>query len=876
MMSTQGRILVVDDIRTNVMVLMKTLEKAGYEVVVASDGFQAVDLAGQVNPDLILLDIMMPDRDGLEVCVILKSQEETASIPIIFVTANSDSDRIVDAFSAGGCDYITKPIRVGEMLARVRVHLSLRQAERDLKVKNDELKKLADRLLESNTAIAKQARIEPLTGLLNRGAWDKAAQNEHARARRYNRVHSIIMIDIDHFKSLNDALGHPVGDECLARVAKTIAATCRSIEFVGRYGGEEFVVFVPEASLDAACTLAERIRQDIWDLGVRHPSSPAGRVTVSIGVASNECGSFESLLKEADAALYRAKNGGRNLVYAYRNRHSSSDQAPGDSGIAAPVGQDPSTVEVRASILIVDDNPTNRALCKGCLTGEGYRIREAVDGLSAIAEVEKEAPDVIVMDVMMPGMDGYECTRRLKRNIETQSIPIIIVSACTDGTDVVAGLEAGADEYITKPYRTAELALRVRSMVKLRREQGDLLRSYQLRAEQIHVLMLLLDFCRAIGSAVDLDEILDQIVMAVANVTCCRRVSIMLPDAERRHLMIAKSIGIDDETAAEFTVPIGEAIAGTVFAEHRRIVVNTREQSDVPSSRYDSLFFASVPLLSVPLGGEGETIGVLNATERIGGRPFEQRELEYIELITQMAGNALHGGGAREARDTARDSIMVALARLAEHRDEDAAGHVERVTRYSQVLAEELRSTEQFSSVINEQFLQCLTRSVPLHDIGKVAIPDCILRKPGRLTVEEMSIMQTHAKIGAETLRTVIDRTHGSRFLEMAQDIIQAHHEWYDGSGYPTGLQGDAIPLSARIVALADVYEALTTKRVYKEAVGHDKAVAIVLESSGTQFDPRIVDAFSRREKEFAKLVVDLADVESLGEGETKLVGALS
>lgn len=632
------------------------------------------------------------------------------------------------------------------------------------------------------------------------------------------------------------------------------------------------MVFAPETDLDAACTLAERIRQGIWDMAISHPSSPAGRVTMSLGVASNVRGSFESLLKEADAALYRAKNGGRNLVYAYRGPRASNDTYPGDSRIAVPVCEERSTIDVRPQLLIVDDCQTNRALYKGCLAREGYRIREAADGHVAIAEVRKEAPDVILMDVMMPGMGGIECTRRLKGEIETRHIPIIIVSACSDGADVVAGLEAGADEYLTKPFRTAELALRVRSMVKLRREQGDLLRSYQLRAEQIHVLMRLLDFCRAMGSAVDLDEILDGIVMVVANVTCCRRVSIMLPDVNRQHLTIVKSIGIDEEIAREFKVPIGDAIAGKVFAEHQAIVVNSREHDEVPSSRYDSLFFASVPLLSVPLGGKGKTVGVLNATERVGGLPFEKRELEYIELITQMAGNALHGNGTHVARDTARDSIMVALARLAEHRDHHAARHIERVTRYSQILAEELRSNTQLSNIVDEQFVQCLKQSVPLHDIGQVAIPDSILRKPGRLTVEEMAIMRTHAKIGAETLQTIIERTQGSRFLEMARDIIHAHHEWFDGSGYPDGLRGEAIPLSARIVTLADVYDALTSKRVYKKAIHHDKAVVIVLESSGTQFDPRIADAFLQREKEFAKLALELADIESDSEEQNETV----
>ncbi len=176
------------------------------------------------------------------------------------------------------------------------------------------------------------------------------------------------------------------------------------------------------------------------------------------------------------------------------------------------------------------------------------------------------------------------------------------------------------------------------------------------------------------------------------------------------------------------------------------------------------------------------------------------------------------------------------------------------------MLAEDLRELDQFRDQVDDAFMYSLIRAVPLHDIGKVAIPDHILLHSGKLTPKQMTIMRTHAEIGARTIESLIERSPGVGFLRMASDIARYHHEWFDGSGYPLGLQGKTIPLSARICALADVYDALSTKRVYKEAISHDKAVAIVLESSGTQFDPVVVEAFAQREKEFAELASAMVD----------------
>ncbi|MEK7731359.1 MAG: HD domain-containing phosphohydrolase, partial [Planctomycetota bacterium] len=230
-------------------------------------------------------------------------------------------------------------------------------------------------------------------------------------------------------------------------------------------------------------------------------------------------------------------------------------------------------------------------------------------------------------------------------------------------------------------------------------------------------------------------------------------------------------------------------------------------------------------------------------------------------LIASIAGSALHGLRDQQARDDARDLIVVALAKLAEHRDNDTARHVERVTQYAIILADALRSKRYIGEQIDDRFLHDLQRAVPLHDIGKVAIPDSILRKPGRLTAQETAIMRTHTDIGVEALRPVMEKAANIGFLRMASDIIHGHHEWYDGSGYPRGLTGNAIPLAARIVAIVDVYDALTTDRVYKRAISHDEGEAIIVNSSGSQFDPAIVEAFLECKEAIRLKAQELADI---------------
>jgi putative two-component system response regulator len=201
-----------------------------------------------------------------------------------------------------------------------------------------------------------------------------------------------------------------------------------------------------------------------------------------------------------------------------------------------------------------------------------------------------------------------------------------------------------------------------------------------------------------------------------------------------------------------------------------------------------------------------------------------------------------------------RNLAIFALAKLAESRDPETGAHLERVRSYSRVLANRLATHERHRWEINDRFIAMIYDTSPLHDIGKVAIPDRILLKPGRLTDEEFDIMKTHTTCGAQTLDETLRHYPEAGFLRMARDIAAHHHERYDGSGYPDGLQGEAIPLAARIVAVADVYDALVSKRVYKNAMDHDVARSIIVSDSGSHFDPAVVDAFVAMEDVFIEI----------------------
>jgi diguanylate cyclase (GGDEF)-like protein len=296
--SKRQKILIVDDVPENIRVLMEAL-KDDYAIVPAVNGPTALKIAEETpHPDLILLDIRMPEMDGFEVIKQLKENDNTRYIPVIFVTAISEVTNEAMGFQLGAVDYIIKPFHLHIVKARVKTHL-------ELKRRGDILEMLSS--------------IDSLTGVPNRRRFDEFFQSEWRRAIRNQTSISLIMIDIDFFKQYNDKYGHAAGDECLKRVAQTLSDSIhRSHDLLARFGGEEFSVVLPETDFTGTVALAEKMRKDVEEINILHEdSSVANHLTISLGTATAVPSTDSvsgSLMKNADKALYEAKKSGRNQV----------------------------------------------------------------------------------------------------------------------------------------------------------------------------------------------------------------------------------------------------------------------------------------------------------------------------------------------------------------------------------------------------------------------------------------------------------------------------------------------------------------------------------------------------------------------------------
>jgi putative two-component system response regulator len=254
-------------------------------------------------------------------------------------------------------------------------------------------------------------------------------------------------------------------------------------------------------------------------------------------------------------------------------------------------------------------------------------------------------------------------------------------------------------------------------------------------------------------------------------------------------------------------------------------------------------------LLTSHRSSEHIVTGLSAGADDFIAKPFDPEEL----LLRVHAGE-------RILSLESRDMVVFAMAQLAESRDRETGKHLERVRRYAELLGQELMKRGAFGGQVNDKFVRLVYETSPLHDIGKVGVPDAILLKPGRLTSEEFAIMRTHTTLGAATLDSALDKFPDAEFLKFARDIAACHHERYDGTGYPRGLAGDDIPLSARIVAVADVYDACSTNRVYRPAMTHEEVVQLIVSGAGSHFDPTIVDVFLEVADEFASICRELGD----------------
>jgi len=359
--------------------------------------------------------------------------------------------------------------------------------------------------------------------------------------------------------------------------------------------------------------------------------------------------------------------------------------------------------QAKKHVLVVDDNELNRDVLKRRLLHQGHTVTLAQDGLIALEKLKHVIYDLVLLDIMMPNLNGYDVLERIKSDPKLSHIPVIMITAVDDIESTVKCIEFGADDYLTKPFNPVVLKARVNASLN-KKALHDTEQEYK---EYLHIHNKLL--------------------------------------------------------------------------EHKV----TQQVKEISSAQLSAIF---------------------------------------------------------------------SMSKLAESKDPETGAHLERMREYCRVLSNYLSGTRVYTGIIDNNFVETIYAASPLHDIGKVGVPDSVLLKPGKLDENEWTIMQSHTTIGAETLIAVHELHPNNDFIHMGIDVAQSHHEKWDGTGYPNGLSGTNIPLAARILPVGDVYDALTSKRCYKEAFSHDKSKQIILEGSGNHFEPAIVDAFLETEAEFVKI----------------------
>ncbi len=462
------RILVADDDPTSRTVLTAMLTKWGYDVVAASDGDEAWRMLVEPDhPRLLILDWIMPGMDGIEIVRKLRAAETDDSHYIIMLTARDDKQYVVEALNAGADDYVTKPYDIGEMRARVGV------GRRVVELQSMLACRLRD-LNVANAAIAELAGTDELTKLANRRTFNERVSAEISAARRHGYPFSLVMADLDRFKKVNDSYGHDVGDRVLQAFADVLKSTARKEDLVARWGGEEFTVLLPHTAAGSAVLFAERVRKAFAETRCEGVNL---RLSASFGVADLEAEEgADSLIQRADNALLQAKQNGRNRVVA------TSSESVETRGISL---NDRRTIVENTVILIVDDDPITTKRLVSIFHKAGFKTASAADGREAIDFVCKWPPNLILLDVHLPDMDGFDACRAIKNACGDTDIPVIFISADNDVSTKVKGFEAGGIDYITKPLEPAEIIARARTHLSLRHAYETVAKLHAEHIEQL-------------------------------------------------------------------------------------------------------------------------------------------------------------------------------------------------------------------------------------------------------------------------------------------------------------------------------------------------------------------------------------------------------
>ena len=491
-------------------------------------------------------------------------------------------------------------------------------------------------------------------------------------------------------------------------------------------------------------------------------------------------------------------------------------------------------------VLIVDDHPKNVKLLEAHLAQSGYETFAAYDGEQALLDVAQVGPDLILLDAMMPKLDGFEVCRRLKNAEATRLIPIIMVTALDQLDDKVRGIEAGADDFLTKPVNRQELLARTKALLKTKRLNDQVLSLQRALTQLIEITTFTERFAAR-------QTLLNELSRRTAELTGAACVAVTFIDEQGRHHIEA---GHNLEGGEALFESAGRQVLLADLLRHGAPFYLPAPDA-AACARYDlAAGYAGVPLKAL----SGSILGFIHAFGL--SENLQHDELHLLEVVAQRLSYELQlkdynqqlevaidqrTSDLKKALDDLRDlnetlvkaqsETIFRLAKAAEYRDEDTAEHLYRISGYARLIAECLH--------LPANDCENIALAAIMHDVGKIGTPDSILLKRGALTPEEYQKMKEHTLIGAKILGG-----SNSTVLQMSEEIAINHHEKFDGSGYPHGLKGNDIPISARIVAVADVFDALTTERVYKRAFSVEEALTVLRENSGTHFDPDVLGAF--------------------------------